>query len=85
MGANSPICMTVGNKPIKNVAIPMVSREATSVALRPIRSPKCPKRTEPIGRATNATPKVAIDAKREAPASLFGKKRSGKTETAAVA
>ena len=40
----------------------MVSSAATSVVLRPIRSPKCPKSADPIGRARNAIPNVARDA-----------------------
>ena len=41
--------------------IPIVSSEATRVALRPTRSPKWPKTAEPIGRAIKAIAKVASD------------------------
>ena len=39
--------------------MPMVSRETTSVVLRPIRSPKWPNTNEPSGRAMNAMAKVS--------------------------
>ena len=39
----------------------MVSKAATSVALRPIRSPKCPNSAAPIGRAIKAMANVAND------------------------
>ena len=41
--------------------IPIVRRAATSVALRPIRSPRWPNSAAPIGRAINAIAKVAKD------------------------
>ena len=65
--------------------MPMVSSEPIRVALRPIRSPKWPNRTEPTGRATNAAPKVAMEASSAALSSPCAKKISGNTETAAVA
>ncbi len=77
-GANKPICIKVGSKPIRKVAIPMVKREPTKVALRPIPSPKCPKRIEPMGRATKATPKVAIEAKSAARGITLRKKKKRK-------
>jgi hypothetical protein len=64
---------------------PIVSSAATSVALRPIRSPKCPKSAEPIGRARNAIAKVAREASVAAAGSAAGKNSRGKTRTAAVA
>ena len=70
---------------MRNVAIPIVSRDATSVALRPKRSPKCPKTTAPIGRAIIAAPKTANDARSAVVSLPVGKKRMGKTSTAAVA
>lgn len=70
---------------MRKVAIPIVSRDATSVALRPKRSPKCPKTIAPIGRATMAAPKTAKDDSRAVVSSPVGKKRAGKTRTAAVA
>jgi hypothetical protein len=36
----------------------MIMSDQTSIALRPTRSPKCPKMIPPIGRATNPTAKV---------------------------
>ncbi len=68
-----------------NVARPIKSSEPTSVALRPMRSPKWPNTTEPKGRAIKATPNVAIDAKRAVLPPAEAKNKSGKTETAAVA
>jgi len=70
---------------MRKVAIPMVRRDATSVALRPTRSPKCPKMREPRGRAINAKPNVANEDSSAAVASALGKKSAGKTATAAVA
>ena len=43
---------------IRVVASPMVSMVATSVDLRPTRSPKWPNRNEPTGRARKARPNV---------------------------
>jgi len=63
----------------------MVSSAATSVVLRPTRSPKWPNSTEPIGRATNAIANVASDASVAVAGSDFGKNRLGNTSTAAVA
>ena len=63
----------------------MVSSEPTRVALRPMRSPKWPNTIEPIGRATNARPKVARDASSAVVGLPLGKNRNGNTDTAAVA
>ena len=63
----------------------MVVSAATSVALRPIRSPKCPNTAAPSGRAKKAMEKVAKDCSTAEAGSLFGKNRCGKTSTAAVA
>ncbi|MNY73029.1 hypothetical protein D3C86_2117080 [compost metagenome] len=63
----------------------MVSSAATSVALRPMRSPKWPNTAEPTGRAKKAMAKVASDCKVAAAASPAGKNSLGKTSTAAVA
>lgn len=65
--------------------MPMVSRDATSVPLRPRRSPRWPKTTAPIGRATIAAPNTAKDESSAVVGSLLGKKSVGKTSTAAVA
>jgi hypothetical protein len=67
------------------VEMPMVSRAATSVVLRPIRSPKWPNTTAPSGRAKNAIEKVAKEASSAVVGSLLGKNSAGKTRTAAVA
>ena len=67
------------------VEIPMVSSAATRVALRPMRSPKCPNSAEPTGRAKNAIAKVASEARVAEAGSDLGKNSFGKTNTAAVA
>ena len=54
-----PGVLAVGSRPMRKVPMPMMSREAMSVFFRPMRSPKWPKMTEPRGRATKATPKIA--------------------------
>ena len=59
MGAQIPIDSAVGSKPIATVESPIRSNVETKVFFRPTLSPKCPKMTEPSGRATKATPKVA--------------------------
>lgn len=46
---------------MRNVATPIVMSETTSVALRPTESPKCPKMSEPTGRARNATANVTSE------------------------
>lgn len=53
------------------VEIPIVSKDATSVTLRPTRSPKS---AEPIGRATKAMANVASDCSVAAVGSPCGKK-----------
>ena len=63
----------------------MVSNAATSVALRPMRSPKCPNTAEPTGRAKNASAKVASDCSVADAGSAEGKNSCGNTSTAAVA
>ena len=54
-----PGTRAVGRQPIRKVAMPMVSSDATRVPLRPNLSPKWPKTMDPSGRAMNATPKTA--------------------------
>ena len=61
------------------VEMPIVSSAATSVVLRPIRSPKWPNIAEPIGRATNAIANVASDASLADAGSDAGKNKLGKT------
>ncbi|BAS13304.1 hypothetical protein AHiyo8_16070 [Arthrobacter sp. Hiyo8] len=75
----------MGRQPIRNVAIPMVRRDATRVPLRPNLSPKWPKTMEPSGRATKATPNTAKELNSWVVSSAVGKKSLGKTSTAAVA
>src|SRR5262249_16182328 len=84
-GATTPIDAYVGRSPIVTVDRPIVSNAATSVVLRPTRSPKCPNSAEPIGRAKNAIANVARDASVAAVGSEGGKNNFGKTSTAAVA
>ena len=75
----------VGNTPIATVEMPIVSSAATSVVLRPTRSPKWPKSAEPTGRAMKAMANVASEASVADAGSEAGKKSCGKTRTAAVA
>lgn len=70
---------------MRNVAIPIVSSDATSVALRPKRSPKWPNTIAPRGRAIIAAPKTLNDSSSDVVSLPVGKKRIGKTRTAAVA
>ena len=51
---------------MRNVAMPIVSSDATSVDLRPNLSPKCPNTIAPTGRATIAAPNTANDESRPA-------------------
>jgi hypothetical protein len=55
IGARTPTVPKVGSSPMAKVAPPIMSREMTSSFLRPIRSPKWPKTSAPIGRAANPT------------------------------
>jgi hypothetical protein len=71
--------------PMITVERPMVSKAATSVALRPTRSPKWPNSADPIGLATNASANVASEASVAAVGSVLGKNSFGNTSTAAVA
>jgi hypothetical protein len=80
-----PGVSAVGSRPIRKVPMPMMSSEAISVFLRPIRSPKWPKRTEPIGRATKATPNTAKELSSCVVEVWCGKNRAGKTSEDAVA
>jgi hypothetical protein len=75
----------VGSTPMVTVEIPIVSRAATSVVLRPTRSPKCPNTAEPTGLARNAIANVASDASVADAGSDAGKNSRGNTITAAVA
>jgi hypothetical protein len=55
IGAITPIDANVGRQPIRNVAVPMISRASTSIDLRPTRSPKWPNTMPPSGRAAKPT------------------------------
>ena len=80
-----PTDVYVGSNPISTVDEPIVNSAATSVALRPTRSPKCPNSAEPMGRAKKASAKVASDCRVADPALFAGKNKRGNTSTAAVA
>ncbi len=62
------------------VEMPIVSSEATSVTLRPTRSPKWPNSAEPIGRATKAMANVASDWSVAAAASPLWEKDMGEDD-----
>lgn len=53
--------------------------------MRPIRSPKWPKAIAPIGRATNATPKLTKASRVCAAGDSTGKNKGPNTSAAAVA
>ena len=80
-----PMEWYVGRAPMAKVDRPMVDNARTRVRLRPMRSPKWPNSAEPMGRARNAIPKVASEARVEEAGSDAGKNRRGNTSTAAVA
>ena len=67
------------------VEIPIVASATTRVVFLPIRSPKCPKSADPIGRARNAIPNVASEARVAVAGADLGKNSFGNTKTAAVA
>jgi hypothetical protein len=62
--AAGPICCVVGSKPTSNVATPIKVSVATSVDLRPTRSPMYPKMAPPKGRDRKPTKIVANDSMR---------------------
>ena len=84
-GANVPMLSYPGTSPISVVEIPITSSDATSVDLRPIRSPKWPNRNEPIGRAIKAMPNVTKAESACAVAEPCGKNTGPITSAAAVA
>ncbi len=63
----------------------MIISDATSVAFRPTRSPKCPKNAAPRGRAMKAIENVAKAASVCTAGSPGGKKIGPITRAAAVA
>src|ERR1700690_4279134 len=69
---------------MQRVLTPMRSSVATSVDLRPTRSPRYPKITPPSGRARKPIVKVLKDRIFPVNGSASGKKRAGKTRVAAV-
>jgi len=73
-----------GISPTAMVEKPMMSKVATSVRLRPIRSPKWPKMAAPTGREKKATPKVANDNSAAMTGVCSGKNTLGNTSAAAV-
>ncbi|MNS53148.1 hypothetical protein D3C72_858950 [compost metagenome] len=74
-----------GSTPISVVHTPINSNEATRVDLRPIRSPKWPKRAEPKGRARKAMPNVRNADSIWAVPDVCGKNTGPITSAAAVA
>ena len=70
----------MGKSPIATVEVPMVINAAMSVALRPIRSPKCPNKAAPTGLAKKASAKVASDSRMPVVGSADGKNNFGKLE-----
>ena len=58
-GASSPTWPYVGRQPTRKVETPISRMVPIMTFLRPSRSPTWPRKKEPIGRATYATPKVA--------------------------
>jgi hypothetical protein len=85
-----PFNASGGSGPLREIVqhtveMPMVRKAVTSVALRPMRSPKCPNEAGPLGRAKNARAKVANDCSCAVAGSPLGKNSRGNTSTAAVA
>ncbi len=69
---------------MNTVESPMISSVHTKVRLRPMMSPKWPNRIDPTGRAKNATPNVANDARVPIAGLTSGKNTVGNTSAAAV-
>ena len=84
IGAATPIVAALGSRPTAIVDAPMSVKVTINVRLRPSRSPRCPKRTAPSGRARNATANVAMAATVPAAAPRAGKKTFPNTSAAAV-
>ena len=66
------------------VAAPMSSIAATSAALRPSRSPTCPKTIPPTGRAANPTNQVEKASRVPVKGSDSGKNSRGNTRAATM-
>lgn len=71
-------------RPMSVDPMPIITNETTSVALRPIRSPKCPNTSPPTGRAMNPTAKVLKAASVPAVGLRLGKNCLLKINAAAV-
>ncbi len=84
-GARNPIDAYVGSSPISVVATPIITSEMISMFLRPRRSPKWPKTTPPIGRATKPAPKVPKAASVAAVSPRLGEKKILSKTSAAAA
>ena len=84
IGAQTPIVAKPGISPTATVDSPMISREAISMDLRPSRSPQCPNRMAPSGRAMKPTAKVASEARIPAVGENDGKNTFPNTSAAAV-
>ncbi len=82
---SQPGVRPLGRDPMSTVAMYIVSSDATRVRVRPNRSPKWPKSTDPTGRAKNATPNTASDWSCATAGSELAKNSAGNTSTAAVA
>ncbi len=84
IGAQIPIWLYVGRRPIRKVATPIIVNVATRTALRPRRSPKWPKMIPPRGRATKPTANVPNAAMVPARGLDWGKNNLPKTRAAAA-
>jgi hypothetical protein len=65
--------------------MPIVSTVAMNMRLRPTRSPKCPVRTAPTGRARNPVKNTTKESNVPVSRSSSGKKTRLKTRPAAIA
>ena len=83
-GAAMPMLAKLGSRPMATVAPPMLSSVASSMALRPTRSPKWPQTTAPKGRATNPVAEVAKASSVPVAGSCAGKNSLPNTNAAAV-
>jgi len=84
MGATTPIEEYEGVSAIPNIPTAMTIRVHTKVDLRPILSPKCPKRKAAKGLEKYMSAKVEMEKTIAAIGSSLGKKTIGQTAAAAV-
>jgi len=82
--AQPPMAAALGIRPMRNDATPITNIVTISIFLRPIRSPKCPNRMPPSGRARYPAAKVPKENSTEVSGSSPAKKTVGKTMAAAV-